>query len=175
MPTPSDPEPLAQTALPADASPLHSTFASCPEESRDSHNLSETSWPTAQSTAAARSQSLDDEHMTTQESSSESETVVATSETAQEHQAKTHGDKLDAIRNDAAVDGDAPNPQTRVDSPDASSESDERLARSMSATAISPSSSPQPEYLSFPTKRHRVSKPTTSRDVNILIAPSCSI
>ncbi|WPG99740.1 Hypothetical protein R9X50_00255900 [Acrodontium crateriforme] len=155
MPTPSHPEPLTHSALPADASPLHSTFASCPEEPRDSHNRSESSWPTAPSTAAARSHGLDDEHMTTHESSSDSETIVASSETAQELQDKTNGDKLDALRNDPAVDSDAPNPQIRVDSPDASSESDERLARSMSATAISPSYSPQPEYLSFPTQRHR--------------------
>lgn len=90
---------------------------------------------------------VEDEHMTNQEPTPEPEARVGALEIISMPQAHDKGEHVE----DAGITEDS---LSTVGSPEPPSESDARLAQSMSTTAISPAS--EPLYLTFPRDKQRV-------------------
>ncbi|KAK4543631.1 hypothetical protein LTR36_005276 [Oleoguttula mirabilis] len=156
MPTPSEVNSLPSP--PIEASSSRASFASCPpEEEREQHAPRE---ERIDSSASGEEESaVEDAHMTNQEPTPEPESQPTMHEQSQSQsqEAQATGEHVE----DAGITEPLTEEQLRaVGSPDVPSESDARLAQSMSTAAIS--SSNEPLYLTFPRDRERLQPTITS-------------
>lgn len=153
MPTPSE----IVTALPSppvEASSSRASFASCPpEEEREQHAPREGRIDSS-APGAEEGDEAEDAHMTNhQEPTPEPDRRADPSRQADMLESHAKGEHVE----DAGIAEPLVEEQlSAVGSPEAPSESDARLAQSMSAAAIS--SSNEPLYLTFPRDRERVSR-----------------
>ncbi|CAK4032231.1 Hypothetical predicted protein [Lecanosticta acicola] len=151
MPTPSE-DTLPPPASVESAAPASNGFTSCPpEETREYHapreqrsERSGSAQPSERAESAPRDIDEGDTQVTSELTTSDEDDGNGTNTTMASSTALSKAEHLE----DTGMLAEPPSPT--VGCPDAPSDSDARLAQSMSTAAISPSEVPSPQYLHFP-------------------------